>query len=143
MASNSVVIVDTGPLIAYFNRKDPRHEWVKTTADALEPPFVTSESVLSEVCFLLDREQLPCGPLFELITQGAIVVEFDLQIHCVRVRTLMKSYADQPMSLADASLVCLAEQNSGGAVFTLDRHFRIYRRNGRQLIPLIIPDDVR
>jgi hypothetical protein len=43
------------------------------------------------------------------------------------------------MSLADACLVRLSELHSGSAVFTLDADFRIYRRHGNKVIPVIIP----
>ncbi|HEY3897192.1 MAG TPA: hypothetical protein VGM54_01170 [Chthoniobacter sp.] len=43
------------------------------------------------------------------------------------------------MSLADACLVRLAELNPAASVFTLDAHFRVYRKNGRQQIPVAMP----
>ena len=55
----------------------------------------------------------------------------------------METYSDQPMSLADACLVRMAELHPDARVFTLDSHFRVYRRNRRQVLPLVIPADVR
>jgi predicted nucleic acid-binding protein len=50
-----------------------------------------------------------------------------------RMRTLMHKYRDRPMDLADASLVCLAEQQGLRKIFTLDKEdFRIYRLHGRR-----------
>jgi predicted nucleic acid-binding protein len=43
------------------------------------------------------------------------------------------------MSLADACLVRMAELAPHSQIFTADRHFRIYRRHGRQVIPLVAP----
>lgn len=43
------------------------------------------------------------------------------------------------MSLVDACLVRMAEQHAQSKVFTLDQDFRIYRKHGRQVIPLLIP----
>ena len=40
---------------------------------------------------------------------------------------------------APACLVRMAELHDGATIFTLDHHFRIYRRNRRQNLPLIIP----
>jgi len=39
----------------------------------------------------------------------------------------------------DACLVRMSELHSMARVFTLDADFRLYRRNGRQTIPLIYP----
>lgn len=43
------------------------------------------------------------------------------------------------MSLADACLVRMAENYDEAAMLTLDQDFTIYRKNGRQVIPLIAP----
>jgi predicted nucleic acid-binding protein len=56
------------------------------------------------------------------------------------VRRLVARYRDRPMSLADACLVRLAELFDEAEVITLDRDFSIYRKHGRQTIPLISPD---
>lgn len=44
------------------------------------------------------------------------------------------------MSLADACLVRMAEQHAQSKVLTLNQDFRIYRRNSRQVIPVLIPN---
>lgn len=57
-----------------------------------------------------------------------------------RSRALMAKYADVPMSLADATLISLAEMRNVRRVFTLDSDFSVYRFRGRsafQLIPSI------
>ncbi len=43
------------------------------------------------------------------------------------------------MSLADACLVRMAETRPGAVVLTLDTDFHVYRKNGRQTIPAILP----
>ncbi len=55
------------------------------------------------------------------------------------VEALMRRYADTPMSLADACLVRLSEIHCDCRVFTLDGDFKQYRRNGRNVIPLLGP----
>ena len=49
----------------------------------------------------------------------------------------MHRYRDQPMNLGDATLVILGEQLDCAAVFTLDRHFRAYRLNGRRAFEVV------
>jgi hypothetical protein len=44
------------------------------------------------------------------------------------------------MSLADACLVRLSEIHAATEVFTLDSDFRIYRRHGNKVIPVLMPD---
>ena len=52
---------------------------------------------------------------------------------------MVRRYNDVPMSLADACLVRLAELYPQSPVLTLDSDFVAYRKNGRQLIPIISP----
>jgi len=56
------------------------------------------------------------------------------------VRALMHRYRNRPMSLADACLVRLSESHPSGEVFTLDADFRIYRRHGNGVIPVLMPE---
>ena len=56
-----------------------------------------------------------------------------------RSRALLRKYADVPMSVADACLVRMAEVTAHSTVLTLDRGFRVYRKHGRQVIPLLMP----
>jgi predicted nucleic acid-binding protein len=44
-----------------------------------------------------------------------------------QVATLMEKYKDQPMDLADASLIVAAERLRMQRIFTLDSDFHIYR----------------
>ena len=44
------------------------------------------------------------------------------------------------MSLADACLVRMSEQIAGSVILTLDRDFKIYRKNKRNIVPTIMPD---
>ncbi len=55
------------------------------------------------------------------------------------IRKLMARYESIPMSLADACLVRMAELHHESRVLTLDSDFSLYRRSGRQVIPLIVP----
>ena len=74
-----------------------------------------------------------------MLLRKAIAIAFRLEEREREVGTLRDKYSDVPMSVADASLVRMAEQFTRSAVLTLDRDFRIYRKHGRQVIPLIVP----
>jgi hypothetical protein len=45
------------------------------------------------------------------------------------------------MSLADACLVRLSEIHPTGEIFTLDSDFRVYRRHGNRVIPVLMPGE--
>ena len=137
------VILDTGPLVALLNTRDRYHEWAIGQWEDIEPPLVTCESVISEACFLLAGD--PRGPsaVLAMISRRAVTVGFSLDAQAERIAFLMRKYAAVPMSVADACLVRMSEEVHGSTILTLDADFRTYRRNGRQIIPLMIPDDRR
>lgn len=133
------LLCDTGPLVAFLNRSDQYHGWATKQFDQIAQPLLTCEAVISEIVFLLQSEQLPADPLFEAIDRGAIQVQFSAEEHWPDLRRLLSKYEDLPMSFADACLVRMAELAGRSHVFTTDRHFRVYRRHGRDVIPLIAP----
>jgi len=56
------------------------------------------------------------------------------------VLALLKKYRDHAMDLADACIVRMTELMSDCRVITLARSdFAVYRRNGRGVIPVIVP----
>ena len=133
------IIVDTGPLVAYCNRRDQWHRWAADQMAALNPPLVTCEPVITEACFLIQRAGGRPAELIRKITQRSLEVGIDLEEDASGIESLMQRYADTPMSLADACLVRLTERFPDCRLFTLDSDFEHYRRNGRQVIPLLHP----
>ena len=133
------IIVDAGPLVAYFDRDSSEHDWVRTQASRLEPGWLTSEAVLSEAAHLLRRARVPADELLELVEKRLILVPFQLDEEVGALRRLLRRYRNVPMSLADASLVRLAELYENSLVFTLGSDFAIYRRFDRRPIPLLMP----
>ena len=133
------VALDTGPLVAWIDRRDPSHLWTVEQLRQLRPPFATCEAVISEALFLL--EDVPGGPamVMGMLREDLIRLAFDLEDHLEAVTALLNKYQNVPMSLADACLVRMTELHDRAQVFTLDSDFRHYRRHGRQAIPLIIP----
>lgn len=132
-------IIDSGPLVAFYDRKDQWHGWAHEQMSALPPPLTTTEPVLTEACFLLQRGTGKPGVILRAVQRGILQIAFDVETEAAALETLMNRYANVPMSLADASLVRLSELHRDSRVFTLDRDFRQYRRHGRQVIPLIAP----
>jgi uncharacterized protein len=133
------IIIDTGPLVAYLNRRDRWHRWAVEQMAALHPPLVTCEPVLTEACFLIHRAGGRPADLVRKVAQGVLEIGVDLQEDASGIHSLMQRYADTPMSLADACLVRLTERFADCRLFTLDSDFEYYRRNGRQVIPLLRP----
>lgn len=78
--------------------------------------------------------------IVEMIQAGEIVLTFDLADQAASVLALLKKSADRSMDLADACIVRMTELVRDCRVVTVDRaDFSVYRRNGRDLIPVIAP----
>jgi len=132
-------IVDTGPLVAYFDRAERHHRWVTERIEELEAPLLACEPVLTEAMHLLGRYPRAQDALFELLQNGALNVAFRIEEHVDTLRKLLRKYEDTPMSLADACIVRMAEIHERHAVLTLDSDFSVYRKHGRLPIALIYP----
>jgi len=134
------VLLDTGPLVAFLAAGLEHHAWVCEQWKRLHPPLLTCEPVLTEAAFLLKREGHEADPLFELLERGVLRVGLEVKEQLADLRALMRRYQNRPMSLADACLVRLAELHPSGVVLTLDSDFRIYRRHGNKVIPVLMPE---
>src|ERR1041385_643022 len=130
------LVVDTGPLVALLNGRDRFHRWVRHVLDTVEPPIETCEAVVSEACFLL-RTGGRSDAVLALLAKGVLKISFQLRTEADAVRNLMLKFRDVPMSLADACLVRMSELEPNSVVLTLDGDFRVYRRNRRQVVPVI------
>ncbi len=134
------VLLDTGPLVSFLAIGLRHHAWVCEAWKHLRPPLLTCEPVLTEAAFLLKREDCETDALFALLERGVIRVGLHVEEEQADLRALMRRYRDRPMSLADACLVRLAELHEDARVFTLDADFRIYRRHGNKVIPVLMPE---
>jgi uncharacterized protein len=73
--------------------------------------------------------------------RGIIVPEFSFQDQLTETIRLISRYQDTPMSFADACLVRMAELRDEAIILTTDTDFQTYRKKGRQVIPLLIPEE--
>ncbi len=130
-----MILTDAGPLIALVDKGEPDHDACVACLPNLSGPMVTTWPAFAEAMYLLGeaggwRAQ---ESLWSMLQEGDLEIAFQSSDDYERMRALMHKYRDQPMDLADASLVRLAEERSLRDIFTLDeRDFRTYRIRGRQ-----------
>jgi predicted nucleic acid-binding protein len=133
----TLVLVDTGPLVALIDRGDRAHGRCVAAAKALRRGLTTTWPVITEALYMLADGPAGQNALLAEIEAGDLLVA-DLRADDVpSMRALMEKYADLPMDFADASLVAVAQREGLETVFTLDRHFRLYRRDGRQSFKVV------
>ena len=131
-------IADTGFLVAFANRNDRHHEWAARVAETVAEPLLTCEAVVAETAFHLESVPL----VLAMLRDGLVTLAFDCRDHLPQLALLADRYASRKPDLADLCLVCMSELFPRHSVITVDRtDFRVYRRNKREIIPLICPPD--
>ena len=129
-------IADTGFLVGFANRNDHFHSWARHIAEQVNEPLLSCEAVLAETAFHLGSTAI----VFEMIEDGLVRLAFDCNAHLSQLATRSKRYADRRPDLADLCLIRMSELNPKLPVITVDRDdFRVYRRNKREVIPLVCP----
>ena len=128
-------IADTGLLVAFANARDVHHTWALDVADHFTEPLLTCEAVLAETAFHL----ADVGLVLELISEELIRLAFDCNEHLPQLAALAKRYKDRKPDLADLCLIRMSELHPKHSIITVDEDFRVYRRNKREVIPMISP----
>ncbi|MCY4565766.1 MAG: PIN domain-containing protein [Gammaproteobacteria bacterium] len=123
-----MILVDAGPLIALFDRRDAAHRRCVETLKPIDEPMATTPPVLTEAFHLLNPSSAGALNLMDFISEGGLDVLFLNEDVLMRCFELMAQYADAPMDFADASLVAMAESHNSRKVFSIDRgDFATYR----------------
>lgn len=135
----SHVLIDTGPLVAYLDRDSQHHRWVCEQFQGLAGTLFSCEPVLTEAAFLLTRGGLDSDALLALVERGELICDFDVGREIGPLRRLLRKYRDLPATLADACLVRMSELHKPSVTLAFDRDFLVYRRHGRQVIPVLAP----
>jgi predicted nucleic acid-binding protein len=122
-----MIAVDTGPIVALFDKNDVRHHTCVETFKAIREPLITTWPVITEAFHLLGFSHTVQDDLWEFMERGTVLI-YDLDKTLVKTcRELMKKYHDLPMDLADASLVVVADAENIRTIFTLDKDFKVYK----------------
>jgi uncharacterized protein len=123
------VLVDTGALIALYNRKDPAH--ASCTEAAKQLPVgkaYTCWPVVTEAFYLLRKHPQQRKSLARALFRGDFVLLPLSSDDVPAIDDVMGKYHDQETDLADAAIVHLANREQIDSVFTTDRrHFHVYR----------------
>lgn len=128
-------IADTGFLVAFANRRDEFFPWAYALAENVHEPLLTCEAVLAETAFRLRNSALT----LRLVETGLVRLAFDLKSERTQIAELARRYADREPDLADLCLIRMSELNPKLPVVTVDGDFRVYRRNRRENIPVVMP----
>jgi hypothetical protein len=132
------VLVDAGPLIALIEPTDRNHRRAVETLKSLVDPLFTVWPAFAEAMYLLGRSDRSRQALWGMVESGGLQYASLTADDAPRMRELMQTYRDQPMDLADAALVRVAEREGLRRIFTFDRrHFEVYRIRRRTRLTIL------
>jgi predicted nucleic acid-binding protein len=124
------LIVDTGPLFAAFDARDPAHEACRVLLSDATEDLVVPSLVLAEVDYWCRRRLKPQDWLtfLEDVVAGAYRLVHPTPTDLERCLELQQTYADLDLGVVDASVIALAERMGEHKLATLDRrHFGTVR----------------
>ncbi len=137
------VVVDTGPLVAYFDVGDHDHASVHAwfATHSASHRLLTTEAVVTEVTHMLDFN-VEVQAAFVAWASMAVMVTPVPQTAYEEIAAWVRRYTKVPMDFADATLLWLYRETPQSKLLTLDeRGFGVFRLPGPskkklQLVPL-------
>jgi uncharacterized protein len=131
-----VILLDTSGLLAALDSSQRSHHDAAASLAAATPPLLLSPFVLAELDYLLATRVGAAArtSLLDEVQRGAYLLETMTGGDVTQAQAIIERYADLAISLADASIVVLAERRRVREVLTLDeRHFRVLTAGGEPL----------
>lgn len=128
-------LLDTGPIVAIYDRNDQHHASCVELAKSLSGDAFTCWPVITEAMYLLRASSASTNNLLTRIAQREIgILPLDAR-DAVAIRDISIKYR---VDFADACLMHLADRENIDQVFTLDfRHFPAYRRPGGAALQIV------
>lgn len=139
-----MIVVDTGGVLILRDARHRLHDAARRIVDEDPGPFLLSPFCLAEIDYMLREhigQQEQVGFLGEVAAGAYTLVRLGAE-EVERSRDVIARYADLGLSLADASVVLLAEIYDTDRLLTIDeRDFRaVTRSDGRPFV--LLPADV-
>ena len=128
-------LLDTGVLVALYDRTDPLHARAQAWLAEFEGQLHSVEPVLSEAAFFLPARLR--SALADLAAGGTIRIHHPDTAGLARMAELLRKYESLDPDWADIGLVWLAEHLGTRHIATIDvNDFSVYRIDGRKRFEL-------
>lgn len=126
--SSRAVLVDTGPFVALYNKKDDYHQEAikcfKLIAAHRLSLFISVPTIYeSHRRILFDSKQVAANSFLDSVFDGSMNVERTLMEDEQEARQLMAKYAGFQLTLTDAVNMAIMVRLQIGTVFSFDSHF--------------------
>ena len=136
-----MIIIDTGPLYAYIDRRDRHHAASLDLLRRHPGPLVVPMLCLAEVAYFIGKRLDAATEIRFLgdVTAGAFQVEPVHPADWLRIADLVARYRDFPLGTVDASAVACAERLGITRVATTDvKHFSAVRPQHAEAFDLVL-----
>ena len=128
--AHAVALIDSGPLVAYYNRSDKWHARARKFFESFKGRLILSEPVATEVMYLLDGDwRVQNEFLSDLHTELYTLEPLKISDFAY-IAKLNEKYKNLPGDFADLCLVALSDRLSLLNVVSLDADFDVYRNLG-------------
>jgi uncharacterized protein len=132
----TVALIDSGPLMAYYNRGDKWHLIAQKFFEKFKGILITSEPVVTEVMYLLEGDRRVQNEFLSDLSQELYSVKPLVVTDFRYIAELNEKYQDLPGDFADLSIVALATRLDILNVISLDADFDVYRSFGKRFTQL-------
>jgi uncharacterized protein len=125
-------LIDSGPIIALFDKSDKYHLSVLKFMKTFRGELVTSWSVVTEVTHMLDFNLQVQIDFLKWCEIGGVNLYEISQDELRDIRVMIEKYSNVPMDLADATLMYIANKEKIKNIISIDSDFDIYRTLKKQ-----------
>ena len=130
----NTTLIDSGPLVALFDKNDKYHKQILTFMKSYKGELVTTWAVMTEVSHMLDFNLKVQLAFLKWIERGAVSIYEMKQSDLGTIIPMMTKYTNVPMDLADSSLMFVAQKENISNIISIDSDFDIYRTLKRDFL---------
>jgi uncharacterized protein len=133
------ILIDTGPLVSLFDRRDEHYTVCSEQAKNLPGRLYTCLPVITEVAYLLNRQDSRLVDLLYAACRDGVYQILPIEASDFEsIRGIRNIYHDLGLDFADAALMHIAERDGINTIFTLDRRdFSVFRPSGHKSLSII------
>jgi len=134
-------LVDTGALVALFNRSDRHHAAASAWFASVRGGLLTTEAVITETAYVLAASPAHQRAALRWVQRArtAGLLEVGAVADHAALAAILERYASLPCDYADATLIALAQKSGVAAIATIDqRDFSVYRIGGRKRFRILL-----
>jgi len=127
-------LIDAGPLIALFNKRDRYHLPILHFLKGYNAIFWTTWPVLTEASHMLDFSLKAQLNLLEWVNRGGVQLVPLADNHINSIISYTEKFSDVPMNLADTSLMVASEIIQTNKIVSIDSDFYMYKNFRNQYL---------